>query len=519
MRPIPPYSTDLLYVGDFRQEDLIETGKALGVSDLKVVTKTTQKPERILYHSCLNGIQTYVKLMHLGEAERAREIAELADTMYAKLIDSYKLKVEQSNSSLAEKERDVKRFCNNLDGIESAKPWNTVRFNNTWNSNDYPPRWQKKAIETYGNIRSRIASGEYTPRDGETAGSISQYWVLRNMEYKHYREIARGMVEYYIQQHIPESLQLTMHPADERIMTMFIGGMGSGKSEMTKYYLGQLPDDVRQDLVLHNADYLKFALYRSAFKDGLLPAGHVYSGAESQSESSNALYEGTRKRAYLARQKFAAPNVVLNSIVLGNFEISEGIASGGKVVAHHISISKEEAIKEAASRTSAGGRAPAASDVAWSTAASAKSLFLLTQPPYKGVDVIVHLYTRSASQAPVHYGTIEAAKGMLYVHDMRALAEMCHTAFPDMSKEQALKEYAEKFLSSGFTLAITRDATLSEPIAAIDSQKKLVISDIASFEQKVPYRNVLREMALSTQLGSNIQLGSVDPEGVLRAVR
>jgi hypothetical protein len=519
MRPIPPHSTDLTYSSHFRQEDLEEVCNALGYSDIKMVTTATLASERVLYHACLNGIQTYVKMSQVDEAGRAEEIAVLADGMYAKLHDEYCRRVERAKPILAAKQNEAGFFCEQIERVESGKRWDPVRFNNTWNIIDYPPRWQKKAIEAYGTIRSRMETGDYSPRQGETPGSLTAYWTERNLEYKHYRDIGRSMVEEYIQQNFTSEKMLTMHPASDRLMTLFIGSMGSGKSEMTRHYLKQLPDDVRQDLVLHNADYLKYALYKSAHAEGMLPADHQYAGPEVQAESSNALYEGTRKRGYLARQKFEAPNVVLNSIVLGSFEVLEGIASGGKVVAHHISISKEEAIKEADVRRKAGGRAPSATDVGWSTAASANSLLLLTQPQFRETDITVHLYERHAGKAPAHYGTIDAAKSMMYVHDVHAFAEMCHCAFPQMNEEEALRAYTEKFLASGFTLAITKDAQLSEPVAVIDSQKKMVISDIAAFEGNVAHRNVLRDMALGTQLGGTIQIAPAEQKGGLRALR
>jgi hypothetical protein len=428
MRPVPPISTDLLY-SDFPKEDLVEIGNALDVSDIKYITTATLRPERLFYHACLNGIQTYVKLKSSTEVERAREIAQHTDALYQALLPAFMEKAGESQPQLAQKCREATQFCEQLHAIEGARPWNDARYKATWNTNDYPPRWQKKAIETYGQIRNRIENGHYTPKSGDDAGSLTRYWSLRNLEYKHYRDIARSLVEEHIAVQYPKEDLLTMHPADNRTMTMFIGGMGSGKSAMTEYFLGQLPGTERADTVLHNADHLKYALYKSAAKDGVLPKDHRYVGAEIQAESSNALYEGTRKRAYLARQKFQAPNVVLNSIVLGSFEVQEGIASGGKIIAHHVHISPEEAISEAEKRRVAiDGRIPSDEDIRWSAKASANSLLLLTQPEYRGTDVIVHLYQRAVDKAPHHYATIDAAKKILTIYDQEAFEALAKTA-------------------------------------------------------------------------------------------
>src|SRR5579884_2915544 len=175
VRPIPDHSTDLLYAGPFDQKDLVEVGNALGVSDLKVITTATLKPERVLYHACLNGIQTYVKLQSIGEVDRAKEIADLADSMYASLITGFKQRLVDSQPAMESKRREATHFCEQLHSIESGRAWNKTRYQNTWNVNDYPPRWQKKAIESYGLIRSRMEAGEYTPPSGENAGSLTTY--------------------------------------------------------------------------------------------------------------------------------------------------------------------------------------------------------------------------------------------------------------------------------------------------------------------------------------------------------
>jgi|GEM_PF-2710931 len=517
MRPIPPISTDLIYSDHFRKDDLVAVGEALGTSDIKNITTATAKPDRVLYHACLNGIQTYVRLKNVDEAPRAQEIADLADSMYTRLIDQYRQNLASSTPALEQKNKEAARFCEKMHEIESRKHWDPVRFANTWNTNDYPPRWQKKAIESYAAIRSRIESGEYTPPSGETAGTLTQYWCQRNVEYKHYRDNARTPVEKHIQTELPKESLLTMHPADERIMTMFIGSMGSGKSEMTKHYVSQLPDDVRGDIVLHNADYLKYALFRSAVHEGALPAEHHFKGPETQAESSNALYEGTRKRAFIARQKFEAPNAVLNSIVLGSFEVLEGIAGGGKVMAHHLFISPEEAVKEARLREEMGGRAPDASDVLWSSAASAKSLLLLTQPTYRGTDVTVHLYKRGAGKAPLHYGTIDAAKSVIHVQDIATFAKLSKSAFPEATSDQeALKNYLGEFNKAGFTIALARQEDLEATVATLAPDGKLSIIDPAGLEAHGTYGQTLRDMASSTQVGSTALLAK-PAKGALNA--
>jgi hypothetical protein len=88
-----------------------------------------------------------------------------------------------------------------------------------------------------------------------------------------------------------------------------------------------------------------------------------------------------------------------------------------------------------------------------------------------------------------------------------------------MEEGQSLKVYLSKFLDAGFGLAITKDAHLSQTVAVIDSQKKLTIHDLSCFEKQLPHRDIIRDMAALTQLGSGIQLVSPEQKGVVHAIR
>ena len=518
MRPIPPYSTDLLYKEDYKEDDLIALGNALGVGDLKVITTTTLNPERLLYHACLTAIQTYVKLEQLDESGRAVEIADLADTLYAAIKKPYLEKIVETKDNMLKKEHEVINFSAELDKSENKIPWDSVRFNNTWNTSDYPQRWQKKAIESYRAVRARVESGEYKLRGHETIGDLVAEWGRLNVHYKHYRDAARSLIEEHIQHDLPPEKLLTMHHTNDRTMTMFLGGMGSGKSEMSQHYIANRPEEKRNDFALHNADCLKLALYRSAKKDGKIPADHAYKGEEIQAESSNALYEATRKRGFLARQKFHAPDVVLNSIVLGSFEVMEGISSGGTIVAHHIHMPTQEGIEEAEKRALTEGRAPSAADVKWSTTASAKSLLLLTEPAYKSINLTVHLYERHTGKAPQYYGSIDASKKIFYVQNLDALAELSQSIFEKKSKEKSLEHLLNAYTSAGFTVALVRE-TSHEPVATLDASRSLVIDSSHMWNQQNDLREAFLNIANTTKIGEPLVSRFLKPAGALHVGR
>ena len=447
MRPIPAISTDVLYSAHFPLKDLIALGNALDVSDIKIITTTTLPPKRAMYHAVLNGIQTYLKLGSIEEATRAKEIADLADEIYAELLPRFEAEISKREPLLANKKEQATKFCQNLAKVEDFKPWKAQAFDSRWNTNDFPPRWQKKAIETYRLLRCNNKHAD--------AGKVTLDWGMRNLEYKHYRDAARGMIEDHIEQKYADRL-LPHQPIEKRIYYIFAGAMKSGKTELTKFFLRSRAD--ADSFVLNNADYLKPALYSTALAEGIIPSGHKYKGVEVQAESSNALYEGVRKRTFLARQLFLAPNVIVNSIVLGEMELKEGIAGGGSIIAHHINISPEDSLQEA--DIDRGGRVVESNNMTWSNPASAKSLLILSRKDFAYANVTLHLYDRTTGKAPEYYGTVDAANKKIYILDPTKLAKLGQTAFPQMESVEAAKAFVDSFLNAGFEIKTRSHAHL-----------------------------------------------------------
>lgn len=464
MRQIPELSTDLLY-SPFPREELIELGNALGVSDIKVVTTATQTADQVFFHTVLNGIQTYMRLGSANEYERGREISEIAKNIYRELVKQFNESVAAREIQLqAEKER-IHGFCINLARVEDANSWDAEQFDTIWNSNDFPARWQKKALETYKIIRNQVETGKYIVPENVSIGSYVSYWSLRNHEYKSYRDAGRKLVEAHIEKAFPQQL-LSFELADQRLFAMFIGCMGSGKTALTNEFLNSLPEQLRNNIVLHNADFLKPALYEHAVEQGIIPAGHIYTGAEVQSASSNALYEGTRKRGFMARQNYSAPNTIINSIVLGWVEMLEGIAGRGKVQAHHINMDPGQTIAEGDGHASRGKRVISAHDINWSTSASAQSLLNLAEPAFRKANVDVYLYHRDQGAAPVCYGVISASKREVYIADTEKFAKLGATAFQHMKAEEAARAYADKLLNAGFKFSRFQENAIGGAIYA-----------------------------------------------------
>ncbi len=481
MRKIPEYSSDIFYSSHFKVDDIIELCKALGYSDVKYITTATISPQRLLYHTCLNAVQTYLVVRSHGESERSCEIEELANKMYSSVLQGFETMLLLHSSELESKKAKAALFIERMEGYENGLSYDENRFRNTWNLELYHDKWQKKAAETYGIIKSRISSGEYALRPTDSIGSLTLYWSERNLEYKHYRDIARKLTTEYIANNIPPENQLDMHDIDSRYMAIVFGGIGSGKSSFSEDLLEKLPSWIGEDIILHDADYLKTAIYNSARQDGAFPTDYQYHGSEVQAESSNALYEGTRKRTYLLATDMLAPHTLLNNIVLGKFELDEGTVNGGNIFAYHIYMKPSEAIEESHKREEKGGRRIEASDIKWSARASASSILSLTENRYYKTNITVHLYNRKAGEKAKHYATINLASEQVTIYDIQALSELCSEIYPEKNPQQALESFLFHFSDKGY--AITSRDILKLDYVALNNEHIVLPSSIAILSQ------------------------------------
>ncbi|NDF11275.1 MAG: hypothetical protein EB060_00450 [Proteobacteria bacterium] len=514
MRPIYEPSTDLLYSGHFERADLVALGNALGVSNIKVITQATLEPDRVFYHACINRVLINVKLKHLDESERSVEIADLAERVYRDRQPLFFSELLKRDTELRTKLNGIDVFCNTLDQM-APDPWDKAAFDQLCGAEKVPQRWQQKAIETYRTIRERIATGEYTPREEEDALSLTIYWAQRNVEYKHYRTIAREAVESYLEKTIGKEERLAVQPAKGRITTMVIGGYGSGKSTISNWLLAQMGDEERQNTGIHDADTAKIALLRKAILDRILPPDHPTTGFAVQNESSNINYEITRERAYLAEHAGFVPRVIINSPILGTTEMNEALAGGGKLVGHHLFMTIPEAVGESKLRAARIGRMPEEADIHWSTVASAKSILGLTDSTYRGKEITLHLYNREQQKAPKHYGVIDVANAVFYIHDLNALASTAEMTDESISRPEALHRFLKKFNDAGFTIALAKAEELDNPVAVIKADKKLEIANRADFVAYGDLRAEVTKLSAHTQF-SDIVLNQPKPTGAIR---
>jgi hypothetical protein len=448
MRPIPDHSTDLLY-SPFPREDLVRVANAMGFSNIYYVTTATLAPERALFHSCVNNVQARLKCVSWDETLQGIYIADKADAIYANVKESFMEELDARAELLSARKASLAIFVERMQ--ESCpSPWDEAAFAQQWPSADterFPHRWQRKAIESFVAVQNNIAQGNWQPEAGWDAARVTRYWGERNLEYKLFRDVARTLVNAEIDT-FPADELLTYVPAAERKVVFVTGPMGGGKSSFTRNYVQSLTEQERDQMIPHDADYLKIALARAAQKDGKILAYH---GPEVQNESSNALYENVRKRHYYARNGEAAPNVVVNSIIAGSYEVEDGLEGGGSVVVHHISMSPADAYTACKKRAEHTIRLPDEDSTNWSCLAATRNLLDLFR--YEGRPITVELYERT-NAAPQPIGRMDIAAKRVEVDDMAAFLRLAERAKLHEDPVQAATLFVQALQARGCSIVL-----------------------------------------------------------------
>ncbi len=456
MRPIPESSTDLLYSA-FPADELIAVGHALCVSNIYYITTATLKPERALFHSCVNNVQARLKCKNWDETIQGIEIADRADRIYEQVLPRFQAKLAAHQPEMQSRKAQLSAFVQGFAAEESG-PWDSAAFDARWPTADkdrFPYRWQTKAIETYRQMRENIASGAYTVQAPWDTLMVTHYWGERNLEYKMHRDISRRLVNAEIDA-LPEEEKLKYSLPDHREVVFVTGGMGSGKSRFTREFVSTLPPKARENIIPHDADYLKIAFARSAQREGMIEAYH---GPEVQNESSNALYENARKRFYYARGGQPAPNVIINSTIAGSFELADGLEGGGSVHIHHISMSPKDALAACRKRAESVGRMPDEASVHWSSKASTNNLLELFDPLYVGKPIKVDLYERTDA-APYAIGQMDIAQRTVTITDMPAFLRMAERGRKEELPLASRRAFVRALLEKGVSLISTPEADL-----------------------------------------------------------
>lgn len=461
-----PSNTDVLYSAH-SPTVLEELDRALGHDQIYFVTVACLTPERLFLHACLNTVVCHLAVHESDEMKRAAEIAHITDTMYRELLPAFKEKIatSEARARLETRSKDADAFLTTFLAKADLETWNAESFHNLAHTDRYAQRWKQKTLESYARIRSRVESGDYVPSDHWDTARATSEWVQMNLEYKHYRDIGRTLTESYMESHFPLEERITYHPARERETIFFVGGMGSGKTEMTKHYLAGLPANQQHDLMLRDNDVIKAILFQHAKEDGKLSATATYDGRETHRESSNVLYESYLKLGYYLHNQFEGPHVVRNSIALDPEYIEQGLTFGGKVTIHHIHMQPKDAIEETRIRAEQIGRMPKPEETESSILHSARRLDVIADDHFKGSDIVLHLYAREQGKAPQHYATLDRKNGRLEILDTEKLTQLALAQNPSLSKDEALTAFIDKWKDKGVVASAPLAASADNLVA------------------------------------------------------
>lgn len=454
LRPFHRASTDLIYSRADAKE-VIGMAKALGVSDIKVITTTTPKADRSLLHSILNMVQTRLRIDETDETLRGLINHEKSQQIHSAIKEPFddavrKGKLDEMPYTFDERLNITNGFISQITSSQKDRPWNLEAFNEQWQISPSRPRYQNKSIETYKRVRDRIEQGTFSPQDGEDAGDITRRIMGHTETYKQLRRIGVTLTDSHINSQIPEHERLTLHSCDQRIGHIIFGGMGAGKS----YFLSSAhyPDVSHQ-----NADYLKTALWTTATEEGKLDS--QYGLEATQNESSIVAYESRLTRCHDARSRWVGPNVIIGSLGLNRPEIDEFLNSGKEIKADHVSMDVDKAVKGCYERALRIGRKPNEPAIRKSYEDSARSILNITE--HNGKNIEVNIYERRDGNPELN-ARIDCTRSLVDVFDKEAFLRTISRSNLGKTPEESSAIFIDKFKQAGFAVNY-KQGQLSQP--------------------------------------------------------
>lgn len=390
--------------------------KAFGFPNQGYITTYCTTPESTLFHCCLVAIECLVIIKDIQETSRGTAIFKMAKKIFDKVKPDFMTAVEagklaRMNKPLPEKHQKEEAFLNNFFSVRHhVNPFKHSQLLTPSSRN------RNEIIKCYLKLKQRIQNGEYELKEGETAASLTWDWYRAAIEHRHLREIGNRLVRAYIRDNTPDIQKLTLFPKNGLVGYIYCGGMGSGKSVLSREHLLKLPEEERYNRVLHDADYLKIALS--------IQAGLGNGGSEVQAESSNTLYETMLQRRFTAATTGKSPKVVVNSICINSPEVDEMIE--GKVQIYHISIDPKKAIDACKERAKKELRDPPIQAIIDSNIASSRSV-LNALKHYKGKEVSIEVMERDGHEFHTH-AVISCKDSTLLVSDMAGFLRIAERA-------------------------------------------------------------------------------------------
>lgn len=392
--------------------------KAFDFPNQGYITTYCTTPESTLFHCCLVAIECLLVIKDIQETSRGTAIFKIAKKIFENVKPDFMTAVEEGKlarmkQTLPEKHQKEESFLNNFFAVKhQSNPFNHSKLLTP------SARNRNEIIKCYLKLKNRIQNGEYELKEGESAASLTWDWYRAAIEHRHLREIGNRLVRAYIRDNSPDIQKLTLFPKNGLVGYIYCGGMGSGKSVLSREHLMKLPEEERYNRVLHDADYLKIALS--------IQAGISNTGSEVQAESSNTLYETMLQRRYTAATTGESPKVVVNSICINSPEVDEMISNGGKSQIYHISIDPKKAIDACKERAKKELRDPPIQAIIDSNIASSRSV-LNALKHYKGKELSINVMERDGHEFHTH-AVISCKDATLLISDMAGFLRIAERA-------------------------------------------------------------------------------------------
>ena len=415
---------------------------AFGFSNQGYITTYCTSPKSTLFHCCLVAVECCVIINDLQETSRGTAIFKLANDIFEKVKPEFMRaleagKLDRMKTTLAEKLQREEVFLKQFVAMHNhVNPYNHSQLLTPTSRN------RNVIVKCYLKLKERIRRGDYTLKNGESAESLTWDWYRAAIEHRHLREIGNRLARAYIRDNTPASQKLTLFPKKGLVGYIYCGGMGSGKSVLSRSHLKKLPEEERYNRVLHDADYLKIALSNQA--------GTGNEGSEVQAESSNTLYETMLQRRYTAATIGKSPKVVVNSVCINSPEVDEIMSGGGKVHVYHISFDPQKAINACKERAKKELRNPPIQAIIDSNIASSKSVLdALTQ--YRGKELTIDVMERNDGEFHEH-ARISCIDATIYVADMPGFLRVAERASLGSTPKESRLLFMKSIALAGYTI-------------------------------------------------------------------
>lgn len=378
----------------------LQTALKTAKADIQILGLT---PERTLLHECIISAVTHLKMHQTSEEGMGEELEALVSRMYDTVLPNFKEEVELHTADSA---RRLACLDDWIERFSRAKPRPETPYTGRLkivyhdevleqilqevasaanvNDNDAAPEehpaalkeaafpewfdareWAEEIIDIYAQIRRHCLYDPKREDVREHAIELSNEYIAASYKTRSYRELARQVVEAYIEQDIPETEKIRHHKQPHAVFVT--SHPGGGKS----YFLERLFDDegalltasqtvakaphqqltngsIASDYVKKDPDSFFPVLFKYAVKDTLYPKADMpQDHTEAMHQETTFISKRIAPRLHSIAEKNAgrSPNYAATATDPPYREIEQALDRSATITNYVITQPRAEALK------------------------------------------------------------------------------------------------------------------------------------------------------------------------------